>query len=66
MAFLFEAIDEHPVITGHGLDFVDGDGVERLQGLCRLQAVQHLAQIAGAAIVRSGFEILEPWFEFQH
>ncbi|RMO60781.1 hypothetical protein ALQ38_05578 [Pseudomonas marginalis pv. marginalis] len=66
VAFFFEAIDQHTVVAGHGLDFIHADFVQRLQGFCRLQALQHLAQVAGAPVERPWAEILEQGFELEH
>src|SRR5690606_13355651 len=45
MTLFLEAIDQHPVIAGHRLNFPDDDVVQLLQGGRYLQALEHASEV---------------------
>ncbi|MNI49432.1 hypothetical protein D3C73_1040420 [compost metagenome] len=65
VAFLFESVDQYPVVTGHGLDFLDAHFVQLLQRGRRLQTLEHPPQIRLVAGDIARLEILDMNLQLQ-
>ena len=63
MTFFLKTVNQHPVVAGERLDFLDANVVQRGQGLGGLQALQHAAQVAHFG--HRGIELDLVGFEFQ-
>ncbi|MNM99394.1 hypothetical protein D3C81_1119540 [compost metagenome] len=66
VALLLETIDQHPVVTGHGLNFLDADVIQRLQRGGPLQTLEHAPQMRLIAGDIARLEIFHVDFQLQN